>query len=365
MERAAIARTFMITLLFALFLLLSLFWAYFTAIILALIIASTFYPLYTRLCRFLGGRARLSALLVVILILLVLIIPAVSLLGSLSTEAMDLYEKAKTSVSIKKIQDAIQSDSPWANQFRKVQKILRVESDADSVQRMATSLARSVGFWLSRQISSIGSNLMSFLVHFFLMILIIYYMFKDGVRLRNYVSELLPFPSEQQDLVMTRFRLTARAILFGNGVNGLLQGLLGGLGFLFFSLGSPVLWGTFIAFASFLPVVGSSIVFVPATVVLLVQGKSGTGVAFLLYNMCYSFLLESVVKPRLIGKEIQMNSLLVFIGILGGLKMFGILGIIYGPLIMAVFFTLADIYRLEYRDGSPRAGWKGRGSVLD
>lgn len=353
MERSAIARVFMVTLLLAFFLLLTLFWAYFTSIILALIIASTFYPLYTRLSRFLGGRERISALLVVILVLFVLIIPVGSLLGSLSTEAMGLYAKAKTSVSIKKIQDAIRSDSPWAHQFRKAQKLLGLELTADSVERLATSLAGSVGHYLSRQIGSIGSNLMSFLVHFFLMILIIYYIFRDGVRLRSYISELLPFPREQQDLVMTRFRLTAKAVLFGNGVNALLQGVLGGLGFLIFNLGSPVLWGTFIAFAALLPVVGSSIVFIPAAAVLLVQGKTGTAIAFLVYNACYSLLLENVLKPRLIGKEIHMNSLLVFIGILGGLKMFGILGIIYGPLIMTVFFTLADIYRLEYRDALP------------
>jgi len=350
MERRTISRLFVATLLGALFLLLTLFWAYFTSIILALIIASTFYPLFVRVCRMLGGRARLSALLVVLLILLVLIIPAGSLLGSLSRQALEFYEKARYSVSLKKVQDAMRSDSGWAVHLRKAQRVFGIEIDPENLERLATSLASNVGFYLSKQLSSVGSNLLSFLVHFFLMMLTIYYMFRDGPRLRSYISELLPFPSEQQELVMARFRSTARAVIFGNGINGVIQGILGGFGFLFFNLGSPVLWGTFIAFAALLPVVGSSIVFVPATAVLLIQGKHGMAAAFLLYNACYSLIMENIVKPRLIGKEMQMNSLLVFIGILGGLKMFGILGIIYGPLIMTIFFTLADIYRLEYRD---------------
>jgi predicted PurR-regulated permease PerM len=350
METRTLSRIFIATLLCALFLLLSLFWAYFTSIVLALIIASAFYPLYARVTRLLGGRERVSAILVVALILLVLIIPAGSLLGSLSTEALEFYGKAKNSVSLKMIQEAVHSDSSWAVHLRKAQKLFRIEIDGQGIERVATSLASTVGYYLSRQISAVGSNLLSFLVHFFLMVLMIYYLFRDGPRLKNYISELLPFPAEQQELVVNRFRVTAKAILFGNGVNGLVQGVLGGFGFLFFNLGSPVLWGTFIGLTALLPVVGSSIVFIPATAVLVLQGKHGTAAAFLIYNACYSLLMENLVKPRLIGKEMRMNSLLVFIGILGGLKMFGILGIIYGPLIMAIFFTLAEIYRLEYRD---------------
>jgi predicted PurR-regulated permease PerM len=350
MESRTLSRIFVATLLCSLFLLLSLFWAYFTSIVLALIIASAFYPLYARVCRLLNGRERISALLVVALILLVLIIPAGSLLGSLSTEALEFYGKAKNSVSLKKIQEAIHGDSALAVHLRKAQKMFGIEVNGESVERVATSLASNVGFYLSRQISAVGSNLLSFLVHFFLMVLMIYYMFRDGPRLKNYVSDLLPFPPEQQELLVNRFRVTAKAILFGNGINCIVQGILGGLGFLIFNLGSPVLWGTFIAFAALLPVVGSSIVFVPATAILALQGKHGTAAAFLIYNVFYSLVMENVVKPKLIGKEMRMNSLLVFIGILGGLKMFGILGIIYGPLIMTIFFTLADIYRLEYRD---------------
>ena len=100
---------------------------------------------------------------------------------------------------------------------------------------------------------------------------------------------------------------------------------------------------------AFLPIVGATAVFVPATVIIMLSGNTGLALGYLIYNLSYSSIVEYLVKPKLIGKGMQMNSLLVFIGILGGLKLFGILGIIYGPLIMTIFLTLAEIYRLEYK----------------
>jgi predicted PurR-regulated permease PerM len=182
------------------------------------------------------------------------------------------------------------------------------------------------------------------------MMMIIYYIFRDGERLKNYISELLPFPMGQQELVVNKFREMGRAVIFGNALSGIIQGILGGFGFFIFGLGSPILWGTVIGFMAFLPIIGASVVFIPTTVILLIQGKSSIALGYLIYNVLYSSIMEYVIKPRLIGKGMQMNPILVFIGILGGIKLFGILGIIYGPLIVTIFLTLAEIYRLEYKE---------------
>jgi predicted PurR-regulated permease PerM len=99
-----------------------------------------------------------------------------------------------------------------------------------------------------------------------------------------------------------------------------------------------------------LPVIGASVVFIPAGIILIVQGKFWLGIGYLIYNVLYSSIIEYVIKPRLIGKRMQMNSFFVFIGIIGGIKLFGMIGIVYGPLIITIFLTLAEIYRLEYKD---------------
>jgi predicted PurR-regulated permease PerM len=180
------------------------------------------------------------------------------------------------------------------------------------------------------------------------MLLAIFYLLRDGMKLKQYMIQLLPLPAMQIEKVIKKFHETGNAVLLINGISGIIQGFFGGLGFYFFGLGAPLLWGTVISFMAFLPVIGASVVFIPATAVLLLQGKINMAIGFLAFNIFYSSLIEYFVKPRLIGAGMHMNSLMVFIGIIGGIKLFGIMGILYGPLIITVFITMAEIFRTEY-----------------
>ena len=340
---------FLVFFICSLFLLLRLFWTYVSAIVLALLLASVFYPLYSRVKKVLREREILASLSVTLFILIILVIPVGWFVGTLSNEAYDFYQRSSNQVSLKKIQDIIENDPVWAQRFKKLGKMTGLTITPETVEELASSIGQKVGLFLYSQLKSIASNLLSFLIHFFLMMLTIFYLFRDGPRLKDYLVELMPIPKEQLEKVANKFQEMGGAIIVGNGMSGIIQGIFGGFGFFFFGLGSPFLWGTVITFMAFLPIVGATAVFVPATVFVLLTESPGLGVGFLIYNVCYSSIVEYLVKPRLIGKGMQMNSLLVFVGILGGLKLFGILGIIYGPLIMTVFLTLAEIYRLEYK----------------
>lgn len=344
------SKFFITFLLCSLALLLSLFWAYLSAIVLALFIASVFYPLYARVKRLFKDREITSALFMTLFILLALIIPMFWFASTISNEALDFYNTTRDSVSLNKIQEALAGDSPFAQKIRKVGDMVGLEFSPETLQSLSASVGTKVGLFLANQGKAMASNLFSFLVHFFLMMMTIYYLFKDGIRLKDYFTRLLPVPEEQSEKVMKTFQEMGRAIFIGNGLAGIVQGILGGFGFYIFGINSPFLWGTVISFMAFLPVIGASIVFIPAAVILLLQGKTTAGLGFLAYNICYSSIIEYLIKPKLIGQEMRMNSLLVFIGIIGGIKLFGILGIIYGPLIITIFLTLAEIYRQEYKE---------------
>ena len=350
MEKSFVSKVFLVVLIGVLILLLRLFWAYISAIILALLIASAFYPLYGWVKKLLKGEERGASMLMTIFIFLVLVIPVGGFVGTLSNEAFDFYRRSRDAVTLLKIQQILEGDSIWAQRIRKVGELTGIEVNPETIEELATDLGRNVGLFLSKQLRSMASNLLNFLIHFFIMMLVVYYIFRDGERLKNYISELLPFPIEQQELVVSKFREMARAVIVGNGLNGIIQGIIGGFGFFFFGLGSPFLWGTLIGFMAFLPFIGASIVYVPAFIILILQDQTGTAIGFLVYNGAYSIIMEYLFKPRMIGKGMRMNALLVFIGILGGIKLFGILGIIYGPLIMTIFITLAELYRLEYKE---------------
>ena len=349
MEKQHGATLFLVFFICSLVLLLRLFWTYVSAIVLALLLASVFYPLYSWTKKVLRERELLASLCMTLFILLILVIPVGWFIGTLSNEAFDFYQRSSNEVSLKHIQDIIENDPVWAERFEKLGKMTGLTITPETVEELASSIGKKIGLFLYSQIRSVASNLLSFLIHFFLMIMTIFYLFRDGPRLKDYLVQLMPVPKEQLEKVVSKFQEMGSAVIVGNGMSGIIQGIFGGFGFFFFGLGSPFLWGTVITFMAFLPIVGATAVFVPAAVFIMLTGNTGLGLGFLIYNLCYSSIVEYFVKPKLIGKGMQMNSLLVFIGILGGLKLFGILGIIYGPLIMTIFLTLAEIYRLEYK----------------
>ncbi len=350
MERRVIAKAFVLVLIGCLFLLLMLFWAYISSIVLALLIASAFYPLYAKMRNWFGKREGYASLVMTIFILFVLVVPVGGFVATLSNEALDLYHRSREAVSLKDLRQAFEENPVWAERLRKLKDVTGIEFNTQTIEGFASSLGRNVGLYLSRQLSAIASNIMQLLVNFFLMMMTVYYVLRDGERLKQYILELLPFPAAQQNLVVSKFREMGRAIIFGNGINGIIQGIVGGFGFHLFHMGSPILWGTLIGFLAFLPIVGASVVFIPATLILLIHSEFKIAFSFFVYNASYSLLMEYIVKPRLIGKGMRMNSLLVFFGILGGMKVFGIMGLVYGPLIMTIFFTLAEIYRIEYKE---------------
>ena len=349
MEKQHGATLFLVFFICSLVLLLRLFWTYVSAIVLALLLASVFYPLYSWTKKVLRERELLASLCMTLFILLILVIPVGWFIGTLSNEAFDFYQRSSNEVSLKHIQDIIENDPVWAERFEKLGKMTGLTITPETVEELASSIGKKIGLFLYSQIRSVASNLLSFLIHFFLMMMTIFYLFRDGPRLKDYLVQLMPVPKEQLEKVVSKFQEMGSAVIVGNGMSGIIQGIFGGFGFFFFGLGSPFLWGTVITFMAFLPIVGATAVFVPAAVFIMLTGNTGLGLGFLIYNLCYSSIVEYFVKPKLIGKGMQMNSLLVFIGILGGLKLFGILGIIYGPLIMTIFLTLAEIYRLEYK----------------
>jgi predicted PurR-regulated permease PerM len=349
MEKNLGPRVFLVSLLFSAALLLSLFWAYLSAIVLGLLIASAFYPIFLRTKKLLKGRESLASFITCLLIVVVLAMPVSWFVGTLSKQAFDFYSRATSNMSITKAQAFLQSDSEWVQRIKGWSRAVGLELTPERIEDLSAAIGKNVGLFLYRQITTAASNVLSFLIHFFLMMVVIYFLFRDGTELKEFLIQLIPVPKTQLEKVAGKFDEMVRAIVVGNGLSGVVQGVFGGFGFYMFGIQSPLLWGTVIAFMAFLPIIGASIVFIPTTVILLLNGETAKAMGYLLYNIFYSCLIEYVAKPRLIGRGMKMSAILVFIGILGGLKLFGILGIVYGPLIITVFLTLAEIYRLEYK----------------
>ena len=323
-----------------------LLWPFLSVIVLAIVITGVFNPVYRMLHRKLN--ATLSSLATCIIIFFVLFVPVSAFVGILANEAYDLYLTAREAVLNNPIQDLIEN----SNIVEKINGILThfgIKFTADKLNSGVTELGRTVGLFLYQQARSMTANIFNFVVNFFFMLLIVFYLLIDSQRLVSFIVGLSPLPDDQDEFLIQKFKDMAGAILIGNGLGGLIQGTLGGIVFALFGFRSPFLWGVIMSLLAFLPIVGIGAVFLPASLYLILQGRLGAGIFFIVFYVLLSGGIEYLFKPKLVGKRVQMHTLLVFLSIIGGLKLFGILGIIYGPLVVTAFLTLTDIYKSSYQ----------------
>jgi len=293
-------------------------------------------------------NATLSSLITCVIIFFVLFIPVSVFVGILANEAYDLYITARDAVLNNPIKEVLEN-SKIVDKLNGFLTNFGVTITGDELNRGAAELGRTVGLFLYQQATSMTANIANFVVNFFFMLLIVFYLLIDNQRLVSFIVGLSPLPDDQDEKLIQKFKDMGGAILLGNGLGGLIQGTLGGIVFASFGFRSPFLWGVIMAVLAFLPIVGVGAVFLPAALYLILQGRLGAGIFFIVFYVLLSGGIEYLFKPKLVGKRVQMHTLLVFLSIIGGLKLFGILGIIYGPLVVTAFLTLTDIYESSYQ----------------
>lgn len=323
-----------------------LLWPFFSVIVLAVVITGVFNPVYRMLNRKLNPT--LSSLITCVIIFFVLFIPVSGFVGILANEAYDLYLTAKGAVLSKPIKELLEN-SKIVDQINDILMNFGVKLSGDELNKGVAEFGRSLGLFLYQQATSMTANIFNFVANFFFMLLIVFYLLIDNQRLVSFIVGLSPLPDDQDEKLIQKFKDMGGAILLGNGLGGLIQGTLGGIVFASFGFRSPFLWGVIMAVLAFLPILGVGAVFLPAALYLILQGRLAAGIFFIVFYVLLSGGIEYLFKPKLVGKRVQMHTLLVFLSIIGGLKLFGILGIIYGPLVVTAFLTLTDIYESSYR----------------
>lgn len=316
---------------------------FFATILLGIVFTGVFKPVFKFFSTKLSPRS--ASVLTCVTMFFVVFIPVVFFVGILSKEAFGLYTMAKDAVFSNQLIDLLERTHALdrINGLLTRAGIDKAYSWHELISPIS-DLGKVVGFSLFQQARSITSNLLSLVVFFGLMLIVVFYMFMDGERFVQYLYDLSPLQDEHDKQLFGKFNDMAGAVLIGNGLGGVIQGCAGGLLFGFMGLNSPFLWGVIMGFLAFLPIVGIGVVMVPAGIFLMLKSSIGAGIFVLVFYGILSWGVEYIFKPRVVGNRVAMHPLVVFFAIIGGLKVYGILGIIYGPLIATLFLTLADIY---------------------
>ncbi|MGH7825628.1 MAG: AI-2E family transporter [Candidatus Binatia bacterium] len=338
----------LLALLYGAFLILSPF---LKAITWAAILAILVYPAYAKLLQLLRGRATASALIIIVVITLIVAIPGVRIVGFLSEEIVELAK------SIRALFNGSNGDGieVWKQKFW-LQGVLRwwemlgVELAAFQInwKELIVKGAQVSSGAVLAQVTGVAQNILLFAANFVIILVTLFFFLRDGAQFCYRLRRLLPMDHERQERLFQNIVNALTAVVHGCLVVAMIQGLLGGLAY--WALGVPyaVIWGVATAFVALLPLGGTTIVSVPASIYLFMQGETLRGVLLLIWCLGVVGVVDNILKPAFIGTRLKIPVLFFFFGILGGLAVFGALGLILGPVIIALLAAVLDVYLEEY-----------------
>lgn len=333
---------------------LCILWPFSGAIVWGTVFAIVFTPLYRALLRSMGQRESLAALIAVTLILLIVILPLTLILTLVFREAAAVYGRIEAGEwdLAHFFRRAFEALPSWAAETLDQLGL----SDFGAVQqRLTAALARGSQL-LAVTAVSVGQNTLDFLVSCFIALYLLFFLLRDGARLAARIRQAVPLRPDQQQQLFDRFATVIRATIKGTILVAAAQGALGGV--IFWALGIPssLLWGAVMAVLSLLPAVGAALVWLPVGLYFLATGAVWQGIALIAYGILVISSVDNFLRPLLVGKDTQMPDYLVLISTLGGIAVFGVNGLVIGPVIAAMFIAAWDLFtaeRLAPRDERP------------
>ncbi len=339
--------TLLLVLLYGAFLILSPF---LKALTWAAILAVLFYPVYDWLLKVFKGKANLAALTIISLITLVVVLPGVQVVGFLSDEVAQLVKSLATLVNGEAV--ATWKENPWVRWLLRWWSMLGIglaelKLEVDWKKLLIEGAQVSSGAVLA-QVKGAAQNLFLFVANVLLVLLTLFFFLRDGAAFCYRLRRLLPMDPEHQERLFTNIFNAVTAVVHGCLVVGMIQGFLAGLAYWVLGVPYALVWGVVTAFFALLPVGGSTIVTIPASIYLFLQGDIVRGVLLLIWALGVVGMVDNIVKPIFIGSRLKLPILFLFFGILGGLTVFGALGLILGPVLLALLAALLDLYMEEY-----------------
>jgi predicted PurR-regulated permease PerM len=322
-------------------------WPFYGAVLWATVLAIVFAPLYRRLCGSMRQRRNLAALVTVVIIVLIVILPSTLVTGALVQEASAVYEMFKSGElnlarGLQHVLDALPS---WA-----VGLLDRFGlTDLAGVQEgLSAGLGRASQF-IAAQALNIGQATFELVVRMFVMLYLLFFLLRDGDELFRIIMDAVPLRPQQQRALFSKFTTVIRATVKGTIVVAVVQGALGGLIFWFLGIRAALLWAALMALMSLLPAVGAALVWFPVALYLLATGAVWQGLVLIAFGILVVGLVDNLLRPILVGSDIRMPDYVVLLSTLGGIEIFGMNGIVLGPLIAAMFMVVWDILSASRR----------------
>ncbi|MCF7853191.1 MAG: AI-2E family transporter [Candidatus Pacebacteria bacterium] len=324
-------------------------------IILALLLASIFYPLYRFIEKRLNGRRNIAAFVMVVIVSLLVIIPVLLFVSSLVDQGVEVFRHAKVWLENGNLEKAMEGEKvrellehPRVQKIRQFYMDHFMSGETTQLNIRGTLLRLSEGAigYVSERILPVLTQAGLMIANFFIMLFVMFYAFRDGDRMLHYILGLFPLAATYEETLLERIGHLAKAVLLGIFLTAAVQAVVAMIAFKI--VGIPALfWGVMLGLASLVPLVGTALIWVPAVIYLLIMGKIGAAIFLTLWCILVVGMVDNFLRPILMQGRSGMSTVVLFFAILGGLRLFGMIGIVYGPLIFGLCAVLLYIYRIE------------------
>lgn len=326
-------------------LVVAIFWPFLKPLLFAVILGIGLYPLQAYILRYIRNRsaaAALSTLAVLVIVILPAALTATAVSSEMANAAHLLAAKSREQGGVQQyVSNVLQKPLNWVGRHVDLERT-GIQDWLDSLPTRASGFLLSAAtFLVSRLAGFAGQTIITFFVLFFL--------FRDGPIVSEKVASLLPLSDEQTQRLFTSVRDSIVANLYGILAVAIVQGLLNGLALTVLGGPSPLMLGVLTGFASLVPLVGTALVWVPTAIYMMMTGPIWKGIALALWGTVFVGSADNIVRPLVVQGRLQIHPLILMFAILGGLDVFGFLGIFIGPMVLSVIVALGGLLRDELR----------------
>lgn len=317
-------------------------------LLLAAILSAIMQPVFSKITKLLRGRQNVAAVVTLVIIILLVLLPFAALLGTAAAQALRIGEEVTPW-----IQEKMQEPTAFASLLKELPFYNFLAKYNQIILQKAGELVGGISAMLVTSFKKLTLSTINFLFFFFLFLYAFFFFLKEGHLLLEKMLYYIPLNENDKLRILKRFTSVTRATLKGTLVIGILQGSLNGFAFWVAGIDGALFWGACMCVLAVIPAVGSPVIWIPAVLILAAYGEFLK--ALLLWIFCGFLIgsLDNFLRPLMVGKDTQMHQLFILFSTLGGLSLFGIVGIIIGPVIAALFVTIWEIYGETFKHYLP------------
>jgi predicted PurR-regulated permease PerM len=337
--------TFGILVLVATALFLLVIWPFRAPLFLAVVLAAVFQRPFERTSAWLRGRRKLASALLTLAVFFAIVLPFASIAAFAVRETVVGLDYLHDELGISNVSDLKSGPLPPRAEAAINRTLAAVHLDRRQLQEGIGRVSEEIRAAAPEVLASSGRAAF----HTVIMIIALYFLLLEGGRLIEWLGAVSPLQARQTRELLTEFRKVSNASVVGTVASALGQGVLAAIGFAITRVPHALFFGLLTAVASFVPIIGTAIVWVPAVLLLGITGHMTSAVVLGVWCVVFVIGGEHIGKPLLLKGQVEMHTGLVFLSLLGGLEVFGLLGIVIGPLVVSFFLALMRMYQRDFQ----------------